>query len=93
MDITEEKFKKLVRRAKYLVAASLLHSVVIVTLLLIFAFISVGADLLLERLYGSTDTWYLRLGLHVAKGAAFLTELYLYMLFLADSITRANRHR
>lgn len=93
MDVTNDKFKKLVKRAKYVVAAWLLHSVVGTTLLLTLAGTSVGADLLLEMLYGSTDTWYLRLGLHIAKFALFATEIYLYMLFLADSIAHANRDR
>jgi hypothetical protein len=93
MDVTEDKFKKLLKRAKYVVGAWLLHSVVIATLLLTLAGTSVGSELLLEMLYGSAETWYLRLGLHFAKLAAFLTEIYLYMLFLADSIAHANRDR
>ncbi len=63
------------------------------TLLLTLAGTSVGSDLLLEMLYGSTETLYPRLGLHCRQFALFLTEIYLYMLFLADSIALANRNR
>jgi hypothetical protein len=93
MDVTEEKLKRLKRRAKYFVAEMVIHSATVSVVLLSIAVINVGSQQLLEPLYGSTDTMYLRTGLHLAKCAAFWTEIYLYLLFLAECVIHATRNR
>lgn len=91
MGTSEEKLSRLIRQSWYLVVAFVIYAVAGVLLLGTFALLYWVSNLILEPLYGMHGTWYVRLGLHIVKGALFYADVYVFVLFVRRAVDHVKR--
>jgi len=91
MDVTDEKIQRLYKKTKLLARYYLAHCLGGLLFFLIFVSATAGGDLALDVVYSSPGTWYMSFPVHAAKLGLVAADLYLYFLFLYESVTDATR--